>query len=227
MSYADIAGTEIKRRNIGGIAMSHDVSDGPMRWERARLWAEAHPNTKAAELYRERRAAAATIMAALPDHLRTSFMFSREVYGKTRRTYMCSLECAAMRAQLDAPEATVNTFKAAVAGMLAFTPPHAHMITALDRTTLERAVKCRVCGERMLPQADADRAALDDVAAQLDSQVRVLTDKYVLVNGHFVPLSTVRVVELTLEQHHMLERYSTDELRGQYSANCGYPLTEA
>lgn len=73
------------------------------------------------------------------------------------------------------------------------------------------------------------RAAAAVAIAERKTVAELVTEKhrYVLIDGNFVPLTSVRVVELSLEDHHMLTRYSTPALRAEYARNLGFPLAEA
>jgi hypothetical protein len=236
MAFADIEGIEVIRRNN---FITADVTEGPMRWERARLNAIAKPHTQAAKLYLGRREVAVRVVAAVPGaRSDVAYVYINEWgqgrrYHSARRRYYCSVECAAMDLQLQ------NVAEANIVQALDYVTWNGQATinetdygrTRLERVwrgTHERNAKCKVCAEAIStkPKSNGGAIAQQFVDDFVNATAPTEKPKYVLIDGRFVALARVRVVELTDEEWRILDAYSTQELRRKYADDYGYSLAE-
>lgn len=225
----------------------YGVSEGPGRWVRAMRNAELRPNSAGAKLYRKRCETADWVETLLRSDVISGFVVLRG-YGdthrdaKTRRLYVCSKRCAAFQLQLETGDVlegdAIVTLLRSAAATPGIVTSQAYMrhegnthgqiiaIEATDLSRLERTVTCRVCGNAITPFAVEDKAAVESIAAATVAS-EAKHKWYVLPNGRMYAAAEITVVELTDDEHVILDNYSTDELRAVFAADFGYPFAEA
>lgn len=218
--FKDLAGTPIVRRNN---FVSGDVTEGPMRWERARLNAEKNPDSKAAKLFKLRVRTGEAACAALGGDRSFPMVFTDVRYdhsGKqysARKRYACSLMCGALQLQLARIEgdAVTDYLGSVLNGETVSLNDQArwreYTLAAIRLAPLQQ-VSCKTCGVKL----QGDAATLRDIEKSTADH-----DQYVLIAGQFVRVADLRVVDLTAESHRLLHDYSTPELRAAYVADHG------
>lgn len=219
-----------------------ETPQGPKRWERARLNAEANPESRGAKLYRKRTTLASVVTAdpAFGEVPNAQFVLcqSDRFGATTRREYLCTGRCAALHLQLARQDKLSEAELVSLLARVALDHAHADVVglgtyrsdylAPLDHAVLKRSVTCRVCGNTINPARVDDLVA--PIAATITKTVTVTPPKnrwYVSPDGRMYGAAELHVVELTEEEWIILEGYSTDELRREFALQYGTRLQEA
>lgn len=210
-----------------------NVSEGPQRWVRARENAAVLPNSKGGKLYRKREKIAAELKQQMFAHQRQAFTVLRALdidHRRTRKIHICSVECLGFQMQLETGDTLeLRHYSSLVADALSAQNATAQFewsipgrtyvrtlaIQTLDASRLERPVSCRVCGASMV----GDKQTVAGIAAVTDK-----TKQYVLVEGEFMLVGDMKVVNLTARDYELLNCYSTPDLRASYVYEFGHRL---
>lgn len=214
---------------------------GPARWERARRNAELRPNSHGAKLYAWRNAVADEVSRRLHekwhnlrDHVWCTERHMLRYYRDpvpVRREYFCSERHMLLKLQLDTNDKVdCDTYYGAMDAVhsksydkFGIVREDEHQRLLVKLPDHDRPVRCRVCDVTIMPSGELVETEAKQDAATVNAIVAATeaVTAYVLLDGEFVPLSELRVVDLTERDHELFSKYSTPVLRHKYVTDHG------